>query len=119
MRTSIIITCLAPVAPITVYDSFPRRAALIHKLVHCIEDQTSTLHILHNSIVNTDIALDNDTTSFYQRARSATLVSGRHLSSSVIIKSFLEEQHDEIDTESYVIEATELISEVRFDLRGQ
>ena len=33
-------------------------------------------------------------------------------------KSFIEEQDDEIDTGTYVIEVTEFKSEVKFDLRG-
>ena len=49
---------------------------------------------------------------------SATLVRGSHFFSSMGIKSFFEEQDDEIGTGTYVIEVTELISEVRFDLRG-
>ena len=49
---------------------------------------------------------------------SATLVSGRHLFSFLGIKSFFEEQDGEMDTGTYVIEVTELISEVRSDLLG-
>ena len=47
---------------------------------------------------------------------SATLVSGRLLSSSGGIKSFFEEQDDEIDTGTYGIEVTEQNSKVKFDL---
>ena len=56
--------------------------------------------------------------SFLPACALATLVSGSHLSSSVGSKSFFEEQDDEIDTGTYVIEVTEFKSEVKFDPRG-
>ena len=55
---------------------------------------------------------------FYQRAALALRWSLGDFSPPGGHYHFFEEQSDEIDPSTYVIEATELISEVRFDLRG-